>query len=90
MPRIASIVKDYDIGTVRPVNVLHDDKKGALIKWKFESLDAGEERVITYKMRSSLTILGGLQLPVAVAKCKSSGHERTTRSNVSQIGFGGE
>jgi len=89
VPRIASVVKDFDLGTVRPVKMLHDDKKGTLLKWKLDVLDSREERVIAYKMRSSLTILGGLQLPVAVAKCQSNGHERTTRSNVSQIGFGG-
>ena len=89
VPRIASVVKDEEIGTVRPVKILHDDKRGTMIKWRFDAIEPSEERLIAYKMRSSLTILGGLQLPVAVAKFQSHGRERSTRSNVSQIGFGG-
>jgi hypothetical protein len=89
VPHIASVVRDFDVGTIRPVKIAHDDKKGTLMKWAFEELDAGEERVIAYKIRSKLSILGQMRLPVSVTKCETSpGHERRTKSNISQIGFG--
>lgn len=89
VPHIAEVIRDFEIGTMRPVKIAHDEKKGTLIKWVLEELDAGEERVITYKIRSKLSILGQMRLPVAVTKCETApGRVRRTKSNLSQIGFG--
>jgi hypothetical protein len=88
VPHIAEVVKDFEVGTIRPSKVVHDDKKGTLLKWTLDELDAGEERVITYKIRSKLSILGQMRLPVAVTKCMTARGERKTKSNISQIGFG--
>ena len=88
VPHIAEVVRDFEVGTIRPTKIVQDEKKGTLLKWTLEELDAGEERVITYKIRSKLSILGQMRLPVAVTKCITSRGERRTKSNISQIGFG--
>jgi hypothetical protein len=89
VPHIATVVREFELGTIRPVKINHTEKKGTLIKWVLDELDGGEERVITYRIRSKLSILGSMRLPIGVTKFKTkSGRERSIKSNISQIGFG--
>jgi hypothetical protein len=88
VPHIAEVAHDFDIGTLRPSKVTHLPNKGTLIKWTLDELDGGEERVITYRIHSKLSILGQMRLPVAVTKFHVGNRERKTKSNISQIGFG--
>jgi len=89
VPHIAEVVRDFEVGTMRPTKIAHDEKKGTMIKWVIDELDSREERVISYKIRSKLSILGQMRLPVAVTKCEPKpGRVRKTKSNISQIGFG--
>ncbi len=89
VPHIASMEKDFEVGTIRPSKVIPLPNKGTLIKWHFDELDSGEERVISYKIQSKLSILGQMRLPVAVTKFVTHyNNHRKTKSNISQIGFG--
>jgi len=88
VPHIATVVRDFEVGTIRPTKITHDQHKGTLLKWTLDELDSGEERVITYRIQSKLSILGQMRLPVAVTKCVTKSGERRTKSNISQIGFG--
>ncbi|MEK6849059.1 MAG: hypothetical protein AABY01_00655 [Nanoarchaeota archaeon] len=88
VPHIAEVSHDFDVGTLRPTKVTHLPNKGTLIKWTLDELDGGEERVITYRIHSKLSILGQMRLPVAVTKFRVGNRERRTKSNISQIGFG--
>ncbi len=60
IPNIASIEKDISIGTLRPSKILRHEKKGSIIKWDIDHLDVGEERVLSYKIKARLPILGEL------------------------------
>lgn len=71
LPNIVEVIQDSYLGTVRPNKILYNDKKGTLIKWKLESMDGFEERVLTYKIKSKLTILGSVTLKPAVANFTS-------------------
>ncbi|MBI4150564.1 hypothetical protein HY492_00390 [Candidatus Woesearchaeota archaeon] len=89
VPHIATIEKEFEIGTMRPAKVTPLPSKGTLIKWTFEELDAGEERVMSYRIQCKLSVLGQMRLPIAVTKFTTShGNHRRTKSNISQIGFG--
>ncbi|MFH1850286.1 MAG: hypothetical protein ABH879_08995 [archaeon] len=68
VPGIAELVQDFGLGTLKPNKVVKHASKSVSIKWHLESLDAHEERLITYKIRSKLSILGGFSLPAAVVK----------------------
>ncbi|MEM4247000.1 MAG: hypothetical protein QXF14_01620, partial [Candidatus Woesearchaeota archaeon] len=47
-----------------------------------------EERVISYTIKSSLSIIGGVSLPEAVSKFTTpTGKERTTSSNRPKVKF---
>jgi len=87
VPRIANLAKDYDVGTLKPDKVVKHERKGTLVKWGIESIDPGEERVISYKIKSKLSILGGVTLPSAAAKFEAGKRTRTANSNKAVIGF---
>jgi hypothetical protein len=82
LPNLLDFKKEKGIGIVMPDKVLKHEKKGTILKWGLGSLEPYEERVITYKTISKLSILGGLSLPVCVVKYDQDGAEGTTRSNV--------
>ncbi len=86
VPRIAELIKEYDVGTLTPSNVIRHERKGTIIKYEVGDIMPREERVISYKVKSSLSILGGVSLPEAVSKFNlASGKERTTSSNSPKV-----
>ena len=62
IPNIADLEKGLSIGTLHPTKILKHERKGTIIKWLIEQLDAGDERVISYKIKSHLSILGEFRL----------------------------
>ena len=89
IPRIANLAHDYDVGTLKPDKAVKHENKGTLVKWSIDSIDPGEERVISYKIKSKLSILGGMTLPSAAAKFDVGKKHRTASSNSPVIGFVG-
>ncbi len=88
VPRIAELLQHYDVGTLTPNKVVRHERKGTIIKYEVGDIMPYEERVISYKIKSSLSILGGVSLPVAVAKFTTNkGVERTTSSNAPRVKF---
>jgi hypothetical protein len=71
IPNIANLVKEEYLGTLKPTKVLTHDVKGTLLKWNIDVLEGFEERMITYKIKSKLSILGALSLSPAVIKFKN-------------------
>jgi hypothetical protein len=88
VPRIAEMLKDHEIGTIAPSKVVRHDNKGTIVKYEVGEIMPYEERVISYKVKSTLSILGGVSLPVAVARFNTHmGKERTTQSNAPKVTF---
>lgn len=88
VPRIAALKPDSEMGTVNPDKVIQNELQGTILKWHLDQIDGGEERLISYKIRSKLSILGGVTLPVAVAKFNTEkGKIRHSNSNKARIGF---
>lgn len=63
VPNIAAVEKDVEVGTLKPLQVLQNKKGGIFVKWKLSELEGKEERLITYKIRSRLNVIGMLRLP---------------------------
>ena len=86
-PSIASVEKDVDIGTLQPAEILRDRKGSILLKWKVSELEAKEERLISYKIKSKLDIVGTIHLQRAKVKFKSArGQNRISYSNTYRVG----
>jgi hypothetical protein len=64
LPYITDIEKDIEIGMLTPTKIYHSGN-GTVIRWDLETLEKGEERVLSYKVHSKLSILGGFTLPSA-------------------------
>ncbi len=82
VPKIADVNRHFESSASAPSEIVKHDKRGTLLKWTINSLDVGEEYILSYRMTSKFSILGGTTLPVAVAKfVDAEGRERTTSSN---------
>lgn len=87
VPHIAHVEKELSIGSMQPHAILQHPKKGILIKWAIETLEPGDERVLSYKMKSRLAILGEFNLPAATARCKIG--DKVIISNSNRVSIGG-
>ncbi len=81
IPNIADMEKSLTIGTLHPTKILKHENKGTIIKWVIDDLDAGDERVISYKIKSRLSILGGFSLTPTTIKLRFKGKDVITHSN---------
>ncbi len=82
IPTIVEIEKEGEVGTIRPTRIFSNPNEGTTVKWELGSLEKFEERLITYKIRSKLTILGGINLPTGmITYTTKNGKEHIVRSN---------
>ena len=87
IPSLATVEREVSIGSLQPTKILtHDKKKHTVVKWHINSLDGNEERVLTYKLKSKLAILGTFNLPASTGVFKLDKKTLTTSSNVLQVG----
>lgn len=89
LPTLAEVEKEIHIGSISPIQILKNDRKGSLIKWQIEAIEPFEERIVTYKARTKMIIIGGLTLPAAKARFKAkTGNERIVKSNKAILSVG--
>ena len=82
IPRLVSVEREVSIGSLQPTKILRHEKRGTVVvKWSVNSLDVSEERVLSYKIKSKLPILGSFSLPAAAAVFKFDGKTLTATSN---------
>jgi len=84
VPPLAAVVKRFD--TLVPT--LKRTESGTELAWKIKELRPKEERVLTYKIKPSVDILGKLKLPKAhlVYKTKKGKKRRVLSKTVSIMG----
>ncbi|HKL24565.1 MAG TPA: hypothetical protein VJ912_04475 [Candidatus Nanoarchaeia archaeon] len=76
LPALAKIHEKF--GGERPHEI---DKKKRKIEWKFDRLEAGERRMVSYVIYSKIGVLGRFALPSAVAFYKKQGKLNKSHSN---------
>ena len=87
VPHIAHVEKELSIGSMQPHAILQHPKRGVIIKWTIETLEQGDERVLSYRMKSRLSILGEFNLPHATARTKVG--NKVVISNSNRVSVGG-
>ncbi|MBR9690738.1 hypothetical protein GOV08_03575 [Candidatus Woesearchaeota archaeon] len=86
VPSLAKLVKESTLGTLEPTKIIKHDKRGTIIRWDINYLEPFEERIITYKIKSKLNIVGSLTLPATKIKYETfRGRERVTHSKKHRI-----
>lgn len=81
VPSLAEVKKEFAEGTLKPSNILKHSSKGTILKWNIPELAPGEERLISYDIRSKLSILGSFNLPRVRIKYSKDGKEKIIFSN---------
>ncbi len=81
VPEIIEVSHEFGLGTLRPDKMLKHPKLGNILRWHIDYLEPLEERIITYRVRAKLSILGSITLPQYVTKFKVGNKERITTSN---------
>ncbi|MBW2965961.1 hypothetical protein KY342_02550 [Candidatus Woesearchaeota archaeon] len=82
IPSIAELRKEFIPGTLKPTKMLKHPKKGTVLTWEVGELGPKEERIISYNIRSKLSILGSFRLPRAKIIIKAKGKEKHVYSNI--------
>jgi hypothetical protein len=86
IPGIANIQKDIAPGSLKP-NSIQSTNRGTKVKWDLPLLDGFEHRIITYKIKSKLNILGEIEFPRAVVTYKISKDKvKKSYSNIYRLG----
>jgi len=88
IPHLVELLKEAKPGTIQPSKILKHEKKGTIIEWEMGKLEPAEERIISYRVRAKLIILGEVSLPVAVAKYSLEGETKSrikSSNNISMI-----
>jgi len=61
------LVLDKDFGTLKPTSFQKGEKTSRIV-WEIDELEPGEERVVSYKAKPGLHVIGGLVLPAALVR----------------------
>ena len=79
IPPIANVVNKFE--SVKPT--IHKTAKGTEVVWKFDSLRPGEERIVAYRIKPKMDLLGSLKLNPAVVNYQKK--DRTKKSVASRM-----
>jgi hypothetical protein len=85
VPAIANVQESLELGTLKPQEIKHT-KQGTRVKWALAELDLLEHRLITYKVRAKLNILGVFKLPRATVTFAKGKRKKKAYSNISRLG----
>lgn len=82
IPDIVVVSKEVRPGTLPPTKVYRHEREGIVVKWELGTIEKREERIISYKIKSKLAIIGGVRLPAALLKFyDEKANALTTKSN---------
>ncbi len=86
VPSIANIDRGLELGTLKPQEIKHT-KMGTKVTWSLAELDSHEQRLISYKIKAKLNILGTFSLPRATVEFKRKKGSRLSKaySNVFRL-----
>ncbi len=76
LPPIVKLYKRY--GTIAPDRI---DEKNRRLEWNIESLNEGEDRVVSYIIYSKIGVVGRFELPPAKAIYEKKARIKETQSN---------
>ncbi len=83
-PTLADVVKEFKHTILAPskVSATH---RGTLVSWDIDFMEPKEHRILVYKMKTKLGVVGGLTLPVTAVHFHVDGNIRETVSNKPEI-----
>ncbi|MCW1300954.1 MAG: hypothetical protein QW507_02935 [Candidatus Nanoarchaeia archaeon] len=76
----------HEIGAFSAKAILNKEKR--TVRWELPEISAGEEVIISYKVRSRLQLVGEISIPPFELKCKVDGKTYSSESNYAKIVLG--
>ena len=85
VPAIVNVEKSLELGTLKPHEIKHT-QHGTRVMWSIPELEGHEHRLITYKVKAKLNILGMVSLPRATVRyIRKGGRKGKAYSNVFRL-----
>ncbi len=88
LPHLTQLHPEFGLGTMKPDKVMKHADGSMMLEWRIDEFDPYEERLITYKIKSNLRILGKFNLPPAVARYSTKAG-RKVKVNSNRLVIGG-
>lgn len=80
-PKLVILQEESSLGNIKPTKMLSADKSNNLLMWNLDVLEPFEERLMVYRLKSELNIVGNISLPAAKIKFHTATGERSYMSN---------
>ena len=88
IPDIVVVSKEIAPGTLPPTSVYRHEKEGTIVKWELGIIEKREERIISYRIKSKLAIIGGVRLPATLLKFYDNrANALATKSNTYRVAY---
>ncbi|HII16355.1 TPA: hypothetical protein HA361_00405 [Candidatus Woesearchaeota archaeon] len=81
VPNMVEVDAEVSLGTLPPTKILRHQARGSIIQWEIGNLDPSEERVLEYRIRSTLSIIGDFTILPSAIRYSLNKKERVTHSN---------
>lgn len=88
LPHLTQLHPEFGPGTMKPDKVMKHAHGGTVVEWRIDELDPFEERLISYKVKSNLRIIGRFNLPPAVVRYSTKAG-RKVKVNSNRLVIGG-
>ena len=85
VPHMAQVVQEFKETILAPSKIVPHDQRGTLVRWDIDLMDPKEHRILMYRLRTNLSVLGGLTLPVTAVHFVVDGHQRESVSNKPEV-----
>ena len=87
VPHLAEVVQEFSGTVLAPSKIMPNESRGTLVRWDIDMMEQKEHRILMYRLRTKLGVLGGLTLPVTAVHFAIDGHGRETSSNKPEIRY---
>lgn len=73
LPHLVEYLADSTPGMVSPTKILvHESRGNLLLKWNIDEIDPLEDRLISYRVKTKLSILGGIEIGPSVIRFRTT------------------
>lgn len=85
VPKLTEVVKEFKETMLAPTKITPHELSGTIVRWEIDLMEQKEHRILMYKIKTKLQVIGGLTLPVAAVHYLVDGKERESVSNTPEV-----
>ncbi len=85
VPKLTDVVREFKETMLAPAKITPHEQSGTIVRWEIDFMELKEHRILMYKIKTRLHVIGGLSLPVTAVHYLVDGKERESVSNAPEI-----